>query len=216
MNEANSDKSPLMTSTSSSQSLPTPTVAKKLPQEVKHLISGGLAGMIAKTFVAPIDRIKILYQVTSAPFRLRDVPSVATNIVNQEGLNGLWRGNTATMIRIFPYAGIQFMVFNRMKTFFADHPHFPFGDENEVDGNNAVSGNKSKSSMDDKKWGMTALQSLVAGSTAGACSVLMTYPLDLTRAQLAVLKKQKCNRGTHVDNHGFARVLSSNYSNGVS
>ena len=59
--------------------------------------------MLAKSFVAPIDRIKILYQVTSAQFRLRDVPRVARSIVEKEGWGALWKGNLATMIRVFPY-----------------------------------------------------------------------------------------------------------------
>ena len=83
-----------------------------LPKEVRNLVAGGLAGMAAKSVVAPIDRIKILYQVTSAQFRLRDVPKVAYSIVEKEGWAALWKGNTATMIRVFPYSGIQFMIFD--------------------------------------------------------------------------------------------------------
>ena len=84
----------------------------KLPKELRNLLAGGLAGMIAKSVVAPIDRIKILYQVSAKPFRIWDVPRVATKIMEQEGVEALWKGNTATMIRVFPYSGIQFMVFD--------------------------------------------------------------------------------------------------------
>ena len=91
---------------------------QSLPKAARNLIAGGLAGMIAKSFVAPIDRIKILYQVTSAQFRLRDVPKVAYSIIEKEGWSALWKGNTATMIRVFPYSGIQFMVFDYCKTYY--------------------------------------------------------------------------------------------------
>ena len=89
--------------------------------------------MIAKSFVAPIDRIKILYQVTSAQFRLRDVPKVAYSIIETEGTAALWKGNTATMIRVFPYSGIQFMMFDYCKVYFlssSSNPSFksPGGD----------------------------------------------------------------------------------------
>jgi hypothetical protein len=82
-----------------------PVLAKlhTLPKEARNLIAGGLAGMIAKSVVAPMDRIKIMYQVTSATFRLRDVPKVALSIVEKEGWTALWKGNTVTMIRVFPY-----------------------------------------------------------------------------------------------------------------
>ena len=94
------------------------TKLQSLPKAARNLLAGGLAGMIAKSFVAPIDRIKILYQVTSAQFRLRDVPRVAYSIIEKEGWAALWKGNTATMIRVFPYSGIQFMVFDYCKTYF--------------------------------------------------------------------------------------------------
>ena len=49
----------------------------KLPKEVRNLLAGGMAGMVAKSFVAPFDRIKILYQVSSAEFHIKNVPQVA-------------------------------------------------------------------------------------------------------------------------------------------
>lgn len=74
-----------------------------LPKEVRNLVCGGLAGMLAKSVVAPMDRIKIMYQVTSATFRLGDVPSVAYSIAQKEGWQALWKGNSVTMLRVFPY-----------------------------------------------------------------------------------------------------------------
>jgi hypothetical protein len=76
---------------------------QNFPASVRNLLAGGVAGMIAKSFVAPMDRIKIMYQVTSAQFHLRDVPRVAISIVEKEGWGALWKGNTVTMIRVFPY-----------------------------------------------------------------------------------------------------------------
>ena len=180
--------------------------ATPIPKEVKNLIAGGLAGMVAKSFVAPIDRIKILYQVTSAPFRLRDVPKVAFKIIKQEGLSGLWKGNTATMIRVFPYAGIQFMVFNRVKSFFIDRHDRRYDMQNSVGAGGERILIRRNSIEKNQMWALTTSESLIAGSTAGAVSVLCTYPLDLTRAQLAVLKKGRRNV--------FLKVLGSNYSNG--
>jgi hypothetical protein len=158
----------------------------KWPQEVRNIIAGGSAGMVAKSVVAPIDRIKILYQISSAKFQLRNVPKVAYNIVQTEGFSALWKGNTATLIRVFPYAGIQFMVFDRCKTYML-HQH-------------------DKHSHKDRAWGLNPMESLLAGSTAGVVSVIATYPLDLTRAQLAVLRKHR-----HDANMGFRQILFRNY-----
>ena len=182
---------------------------ENLPQEARNLVAGGLAGMVAKSFVAPIDRIKIMYQITSAHFRIRDVPEVALKIIKEEGFTALWKGNTATLIRVFPYSGIQFMVFDRVKT------HFLTKDE----GNEAKqhwlladqdTPRRSMTKRATRSGGLTPFESLISGMTAGAVSVMATYPLDLTRAQLAVLKKKKKDKSG-----SFVSVLTRNYTEGV-
>ena len=57
-------------------------------------------------------------------------------------------------------------------------------------------------------WGLSPLESLFAGMAAGVVSVIATYPLDLTRAQLAVLKMKKGGSSTNI---GFWRALLNNY-----
>jgi len=163
---------------------------KHLPEEVRNLIAGGLAGMMAKSVVAPLDRIKIMYQVSSAKFKLRNIPGVVRTIVEQEGLQALWRGNGATMLRVFPYAGIQFMVFDYCKSWV-------------LKSSDTVGQGVQSTSLN--KHGLMPVESLAAGSFAGVCSVLATYPLDLTRAQLAVLRKSEGGL-----KQGFAYVLGRN------
>lgn len=170
----------------------------KLPKEIRNIFAGGIAGMIAKTFVAPFDRIKILYQISSARFQFSHVPSVAMRIIREEGPTALWKGNTATMIRVFPYSGIQFMVYDRCKTFLLREQ------ENLYLRRKALDPNTPK-----PKWGLTPKESLFSGMLAGAISVVFTYPLDLTRAQLAVLRRQK----DPTANKSFYRVISDNYRN---
>lgn len=147
-----------------------------IPQEMLNLLAGGISGMVAKSLVAPIDRIKILYQCTDAQFRLRNVPSVARSIVKTEGFSALWKGNTATMLRVFPYAGVQFMTFDYTKQYFLTNRE----QQNHQHGCN-----------NNNSLGITPLENVIAGMCAGAASVLCTYPLDLTRAQLAVLMQDK-------------------------
>lgn len=174
--------------------------ASQLPREIRNLLAGGIAGMVAKSVVAPFDRIKILYQISSAEFHIHKVPAVAWRIIQEEGVAALWKGNTATMIRVFPYSGIQFMVFDRCKTFLLREQELEYRRRKAIDPNTPK-----------PKWGLTATQSLFAGMIAGGLSVVATYPLDLTRAQLAVLRKKKSST-----NVGFVNVIYNNYASRVS
>lgn len=40
---------------------------------LKRIIAGGLAGILAKSVVAPADRVKILFQVTNEKFSFQKV-----------------------------------------------------------------------------------------------------------------------------------------------
>lgn len=141
----------------------------KIPREIRNLIAGGMAGMLAKTFVAPIDRIKIMYQITATQFHLRDIPRVASGIVKAEGITALWKGNVATLIRVFPYSGVQFMVYDRCK-----HHFLMKRLHDEKDLGSVHSSRSSHSGDTMKKQHLTPGESLLAGSCAGAVSVLVT------------------------------------------
>ena len=172
----------------------------KLPKEIRNIFAGGIAGMVAKSVVAPFDRIKILYQISSAEFHIYNVPSVAGKIVRNEGFSALWKGNFATMIRVFPYSGIQFMVFDRCKTLLLREQEMRYLKRKAND-----------PSTPKPNWGLSPLESLTSGMLAGGVSVCATYPLDLTRCQLAVLRRKK-----DPTNLKFLQVIKLNYSNRVS
>lgn len=153
------------------QEKPSPTLLKKkmgewgdaakpprVPQILQPLVSGGAAGVVAKTVVAPLDRVKILFQTRSAHYPFFGVAKTLVRVRELEGVRGLFKGNLAMVVRIAPYAGIQFWSYEYLKK------RVP-RDEN---------------GMLDPSW------NLVAGSIAGAVSVLATYPLDLVRVQIAV------------------------------
>lgn len=130
---------------------------KPLDVWVKTFIAGGTAGCCAKTTVAPLDRVKILMQGHNKHYKHLGVLSSLHGVTVKEGFLGLYKGNFAQMIRIFPYAAIQFMSFEQYKKFLQSlthhvHPH---------------------------------LVNLLSGSLAGLSAVFATYPLDVVRARLA-------------------------------
>lgn len=137
----------------------------------KRLVAGGIAGSLAKSAIAPLDRTKIIFQTSTKVFNARNVIHEMAEICKLEGIAGLWRGNSATVLRVFPYAGIQFCSFDLYKKLFSD----------------------------DDTGHLSSLQRLGAGSAAGATAVVITYPLDLLRARLAVQREVSGVRLSYYD-----------------
>ena len=83
------------------------------------------------------------------------------DINRQDGLRGLFRGHSATLLRIFPYAAIKFLAYEQIRT--------------------VVIENKSQE---------TPMRRLLSGSLAGITSVFLTYPLEVIRVRLAFETKR--------------------------
>ena len=68
--------------------------SKEAPvSNTQSLVAGALAGAMAKTAAAPLDRVKILYQVNSSrSFTLRKALKTIYHICMNTGVRGLWRG----------------------------------------------------------------------------------------------------------------------------
>lgn len=129
------------------------------------LMSGALAGAVAKTAVAPLDRTKIIFQVSSNRFSAKEAYRLIYRTYLNEGLLSLWRGNSATMVRVIPYAAIQFCAHEQYKKLLGSYYGF-------------------------QGAALTPIPRLVAGALAGTTATMLTYPLDLVRARMAVTPKE--------------------------
>lgn len=74
----------------------------------------------AKTAIAPLDRVKILFQTSNAEFAQyagtpRGLVGATGHIYRTTGIRGLFQGHSATLLRIFPYAGIKFMAYDTLE-----------------------------------------------------------------------------------------------------
>ncbi len=120
----------------------------------------------AKTIVGPLDRVKILFQASNPQFAKYSgswfgLATALRDIYRQDGTRGLFRGHSATLLRIFPYAGIKFLAYEQVRAVVIPSR------EHE-----------------------TSWRRLVSGSVAGVVSVAFTYPLEVIRVRLAFETKQ--------------------------
>lgn len=83
------------------------------------------------------------------------------DIYGADGTRGLFRGHSATLLRIFPYAGIKFLAYEQIR-----------------------------SMVIPSRQHETALRRLVSGSLAGVTSVFFTYPLEVIRVRMAFETKR--------------------------
>jgi solute carrier family 25 protein 16 len=146
-------------------------IPKKKKQSLDYVwrtgLAGGLAGSAAKTVVAPLDRVKILFQASNPQFAKYTgswfgVVTAMKDIYKVDGTRGLYRGHSATLLRIFPYAAIKFLAYEQIRSVII---HSPAQE--------------------------TPLRRLLSGSLAGVTSVFFTYPLELIRVRLAFETKHE-------------------------
>jgi hypothetical protein len=58
---------------------------------LSRVLCGGIAGIVAKTAIAPAERVKMSYQVSNEIFTLRGALLRGISMVRTGGLLSLWR-----------------------------------------------------------------------------------------------------------------------------
>ncbi|KAI9043096.1 mitochondrial carrier [Aspergillus affinis] len=116
----------------------------------------------AKTVVAPLERVKVLFQTAQPGFahhtaRRLGVFEAIQIIRKSYGNKALFQGHSLMLLRIFPYAAINFLAYDQFRNVLISGP--------------------------DKD---TPIRRFISGSLAGAISTSCTYPFELVRVNLAV------------------------------
>ncbi|KAI1825297.1 mitochondrial carrier protein LEU5 [Xylaria intraflava] len=128
---------------------------------MRSFVAGGLAGCTGKTTVAPLDRVKILFQTSNPQFTKyagswTGLGRALSDIYRNHGVTGLFRGHSATLLKIYPYAAIKFVAYEQYRTLLISAKH-------------------------QETW----FRRFSAGALAGVTSVFFTYPLEMIRVRLA-------------------------------
>ncbi|KAK8644800.1 hypothetical protein V6N13_118669 [Hibiscus sabdariffa] len=126
---------------------------------LRRLISGGIAGAVSRTCVAPLETIRTHLMVGSSG---NSTTEVFHNILHTEGWKGLFRGNLVNVIRVAPSKAIELFAFDTVNKLLSHKP----GEESKI----------------------PIPASLVAGACAGVSSTLVTYPLELVKTRITIEK----------------------------
>ena len=122
----------------------------------KEAVAGGFAGALAKTVVAPIERVKLLMQLGRGN---ASAWQVTRSIYVEQGIRSFWRGNVPNVIRQAGTVGLNFMLMDYYKSMSA-----AFTDSHS------------------SKMGA----SFLSGGFAGGTCTTVLYPMEFLRTRLAM------------------------------
>lgn len=154
---------------------------------IRSGFAGGFAGCVAKTVVAPLDRVKILFQASNPEFRhyagsWSGAFRAGAQIYGDGGFLALFQGHSATLLRIFPYAAIKFMAYDQIENAIMPTPEQ-----------------------------QTNVRRFTAGALSGITSVFFTYPLDLIRVRMAFYTRSSNAPSSVPSRPSFAYAVSRIY-----
>eukprot|EP00551_Chaetoceros_affinis_P012967 CAMPEP_0203675896 /NCGR_PEP_ID=MMETSP0090-20130426/22582_1 /ASSEMBLY_ACC=CAM_ASM_001088 /TAXON_ID=426623 /ORGANISM="Chaetoceros affinis, Strain CCMP159" /LENGTH=417 /DNA_ID=CAMNT_0050542257 /DNA_START=486 /DNA_END=1739 /DNA_ORIENTATION=+ len=162
-------------------SLNLPEDAEMSLSPIERLVAGGFAGMIASSMVYPIEVVKTM--LTMYPGKYAGINAAFRGVLNEVGPKGLYAGLAPTLIAMFPYVGVEFMIYETSKiaieTLFQQRAEEAIGKEN---GSASASANASASA----EFALPIIISLGLGAVAGAAAQTSAHPLDVIRKRLQV------------------------------
>jgi solute carrier family 25 phosphate transporter 23/24/25/41 len=173
-------------------------------QQIKRMVVGGIAGVISRTITAPIELYKIQRQNSYME------NATIKDVLKNEGICGLWKGNLTNVIRIFPQTGINYMIY---KSVYESKLL-----KNKFDNYNYNHNHNHKND---------SYRQMISGMMGGIISTVCIYPLETIRSRLSLqtnnnhyngimdaIKKMKVNelyRGISIGLLGFVPFNTLNF-----
>ncbi|KAF3482222.1 uncharacterized protein GIQ15_04981 [Arthroderma uncinatum] len=135
---------------------------------ISQFLSGGIGGMISQCCVYPLDTLKFRMQCETVQGGLHGnqlIYSTASKMWQTNGLTGYFRGLPLGLLGMFPFAAIDLMTFEYLKsTLVARNARLAHCHESDVQLNNFSTG--------------------AIGAFSGALSASIVYPLNVLRTRL--------------------------------
>ena len=152
------------------------------------LVAGSAAGATAVAFTYPLDllRTRLAWRTSAVVasssgghhhHHRATMASVLAQLARKEGIPGLYKGVSPTLLGIFPYAGLKFFVYQYLKGVY-------------MEGGRAKEGTTGEEKVEGERFVSTPMK-LVFGASAGLVAQTITYPLDVVRRRMQVRPVQK-------------------------
>lgn len=133
---------------------------------IERLVAGGFAGMIASSIVYPIEVVKTM--LTMYPGKYAGINAAFRGVLKEVGPRGLYAGLPPTLVAMFPYVGIEFMIYETSKIAIESFM-------------------KSRSTAEEgANISLPIILSLGLGALAGAAAQSAAHPFDVVRKRLQV------------------------------
>lgn len=120
----------------------------------KHLWAGAVAAMVSRTFVAPLERLKLEYIVRGEQ---KHIIELIQSITASQGLKGFWKGNVVNLLRTAPFKAINFYAYDTYRKKLLQ-----------------MTGNEDA----------TNFERFVAGAAAGITATILCLPMDTIRTKM--------------------------------
>jgi hypothetical protein len=145
----------------------------------ERLVAGGIAGMATAVICYPLEVSKTL--LTAEPGRYHGVIGTLRTLVRERGFRALYRGLAPTMVAMFPYVGLEFMVYEQLKIALMNRRALALA--------SVVSGSPKSSpnarlvrELQNEQLPVAVL--LLIGAVAGTVAQTACHPLDVIRKRL--------------------------------
>ncbi|KAF5810270.1 putative mitochondrial carrier protein [Helianthus annuus] len=120
----------------------------------KHLWAGAVAAMVSRTFVAPLERLKLEYMVRGEQKHLVEL---IQSIAASQGIKGFWKGNFVNILRTAPFKAINFYAYDKYRSQLLK-----------------LTGNQET----------TNYERFIAGAAAGITATVLCIPMDTIRTKM--------------------------------
>eukprot|EP01132_Coremiostelium_polycephalum_P009124 gene9124-11180_t len=143
-----------------------------------EIISGSLSGALTRMLIAPLDVVKIRFQLQNTPKHSNIKPKYTNiyqclkTVIREEGIRSLWKGNLSAEFLWISYASVQFSSYN-LVTGLLDPKYLQHQKDSHGTG-----------SQISHHYKPSPIISFISGGLTGVLSTTATYPFDIIRTNI--------------------------------